>query len=346
MVCLKKIILILVNTAIVFVCSCSWSSAWAAETAVVASGTAISNAREEDFVEIKEFIPDVVIDLRYANENNITGQKIYDDNRAFLRKGTAIKLKKVCDELRKHGLKVKVWDAYRPPAAQFKLWQAFPDPRYIANPYRGFSSHSRGNTLDLTLIDSSGKELDMPSGFDDTTTKADRDYKDVDRIRAENAKLLESVMLKYGFNSIFTEWWHFVDSDINKYAVVKSLEIPVQVRFILDNSSMDLNYPVYMSNDRLIVSLRDICGALGADIEWDESNRLITVTKGRVNVKMKIGDKAAMINDKPVELDVAPRVICMRTFVPLRFISQALGANVNWLGTTKTVLINTKSINR
>ena len=110
------------------------------------------------------------------------------------------------------GYSLKIWDAYRPPAAQFKLWNACPNPVYVANPNTGFSSHSRGNTVDVTLVMADGSEIEMPTGFDNFSALADRDYSDVSSAAAKNAKLLENLMKKHGFNCYFGEWWHYSDS--------------------------------------------------------------------------------------------------------------------------------------
>lgn len=178
-----------------------------------------------DMVVLDEFIPDLQVELIYAGDNNVYGQRIYDINKAYLRRGTAEKLKAAQEEFYRYGYIIKVWDAYRPPAAQFKLWEIMPDARFVVNPYKGFSYHSRGVAIDLTLVDKQGRELPMPSGFDNFTALADRDYSDIDEIRTSNAKLLEKVMLKHGFRSIQYEWWHFTDVERDNYDVVDQKEL-------------------------------------------------------------------------------------------------------------------------
>ena len=182
---------------------------------------------EDAFVRVTKYIPEIRQELRYATENNFTGQKIYDFPDAYLRWGTVKKLRAVSDELAELGLGLKIWDGFRPVSAQFRLWQVCPDPTYVANPEKGFSSHSRGNTVDLTLVDREGNELEMPTGFDDFTAKADRDYSDCSETAAENARLLESVMEKYGFSGYFGEWWHYTDTQ--DYPVEEVFEPPVSL---------------------------------------------------------------------------------------------------------------------
>lgn len=172
---------------------------------------------ESDFVLVSDYIPNIVIDLKYATTDNFTGQVIYDSDEAYLRYGTVKKLIQVQVELEKLGLSLKLWDGYRPPAAQYKLWDICPDANYVSDPNKGFSSHSRGNTVDVTLVDLNGLDVDMPTGFDDFTKRADRDYSDCSRNQRENALLLEELMTRYGFKPYAKEWWHY--SDTVKYEV-------------------------------------------------------------------------------------------------------------------------------
>ena len=169
------------------------------------------------FVMVTDHIPNIFIDLRYATENNFTGEVIYGFQDAYLRYGTVRKLIAVQNELRSQGLILKIWDAFRPTDAQFRLWEVCPDPNYVADPTKGFSSHSRGNTLDITLCYADGTELKMPTGFDDFSALADRDYSDCAPEAAANAKLLESIMTKHGFTGYAGEWWHY--SDVDNYDV-------------------------------------------------------------------------------------------------------------------------------
>ena len=177
---------------------------------------------DEDFVKVIRYIPDIIIDLRYSTENNFTSQQIYDFSDVWLRYGTVKKLMRVQEELKQNGYGLKIWDGFRPPSAQFKLWDICPDPTYVSNPNNGFSSHSRGNTVDITLVYTDGTELTMPTGFDDFSRLADRDYSDCSQAAAENALLLEQLMINYGFKPYSGEWWHF--SDTQAYPVEEAFE--------------------------------------------------------------------------------------------------------------------------
>lgn len=152
---------------------------------------------DADFVKVKDYIPNIVIDLKYATTDNFTGCQIYDFEEAYLRYGTVKKLMLVQEELNKEGLSLKIWDAFRPVSAQFSLWEICPDSTYVANPNTGYSSHSTGNTVDITLVTLDGRELRMPTGFDDFSGLADRDYSDCQEETKSNALLLQNVMFKW-----------------------------------------------------------------------------------------------------------------------------------------------------
>lgn len=169
--------------------------------------------RDSDFVRVLDYIPTARQELPYATADNFTGQVIYEFQDAYLRYGTVKKLKAVSDDLAELGICLKIWDGFRPVSAQFALWEACPDKRFVADPNTGFSSHSRGNTVDLTIVDQNGVELSMPTGFDDFSARADRDYDDCTEAQRNNAMILEIMMEKHGFTGYSGEWWHYTDTD-------------------------------------------------------------------------------------------------------------------------------------
>ena len=177
---------------------------------------------EDAFVRVLDYIPTASQELRYATEDNFTGQVIYDFEDAYLRWGTVKKLQLVCRDLEELGLYMKIWDGFRPVSAQFTLWEVCPNPTYVANPNNGYSSHSRGNTIDLTLVDAEGEEVEMPTAFDDFSSLADRNYTDCTELAANNAQLLEILMEKHGFSGYYGEWWHY--SDTREYPVEHEFE--------------------------------------------------------------------------------------------------------------------------
>lgn len=195
------------------------------ETTVATEEMTTQPTPEDDaFVLVAEYLPDAIIALPYSTADNFTGQVIYGFADAWLRYGTVKKLMGVQAELREKGLTLKFWDCFRPTAAQFLLWEVFPDPAFVADPRNGFSSHSRGNTVDVTLAYADGRELTMPTAFDDFTAFADRNYSDCTQEAAANARLLEELMVKHGFKPYAKEWWHF--SDTNTYPVEEDFYPP------------------------------------------------------------------------------------------------------------------------
>ncbi len=170
--------------------------------------------KEEDFVRVLDYIPLARQYLPYATEDNFTGTVIYDFTDAYLRYGTVKKLMAVSKELEQYGYGLLIWDGYRPVAAQQKLYDVCPDPNYVSPPGVGNQNHCRGRAVDLTLVDlTTGAQLEMPTGFDDFSAKADRDYSDVSSRAAFHALLLEQTMERYGFAGYSGEWWHFNDTE-------------------------------------------------------------------------------------------------------------------------------------
>lgn len=167
---------------------------------------------DSDFVAVRDYIPDIAIHLRYATHDNFTGQVIYDFQEPYLRYGTVKKLMQVQKALAEQGFSLKIWDAFRPASAQYRLWEICPDPSFVADPNVKYSTHTNGNTVDVTLVDEFGREPDMPTDFDDFSSLADRDYSDCPDYVAENALLLQGTMEKFGFSGYSMEWWHFSDT--------------------------------------------------------------------------------------------------------------------------------------
>lgn len=174
---------------------------------------------DTDFVKVKDYIPDAIIDLPYATSDNFTKTVIYQFSDCYLRYGTVKKLMSVQEQLKQSGFRLKIWDGFRPFSAQEKLWEICPDPTYVSNPATGSNSHCKGNTVDITLVYADGSEVKMPTGFDDFTGLADRDYSDCDEESKTNAEFLEQLMTQMGFKPYFGEWWHF--SDTTDYPVDK-----------------------------------------------------------------------------------------------------------------------------
>jgi zinc D-Ala-D-Ala dipeptidase len=153
--------------------------------------------------------PGIHLDIRYATTNNFTGKAVYPFALCYLQEGAATALSAAQKEFVSLGYGLKVFDGYRPLSVQKIFWDLFPDENYVANPAKG-SRHNRGCAVDLTLISlETGEEIPMGTEFDDFTEKAHRTCKDFSAEILANRTLLESMMTKYGFIGLPTEWWHF-----------------------------------------------------------------------------------------------------------------------------------------
>ena len=176
----------------------------------------------KEMVELKELIPEIVYDLRYATKNNFMNRLMYPANttETFLRKPAAKALEKVQKELAAKGLGLKIFDAYRPYSVTVKFWELVKDERYVANPAKG-SGHNRGIAVDLTIIYlKDGKELNMGTGFDNFTDTAHQNFTNLPEEILQNRILLKSTMEKYGFKPLETEWWHYYLANGDKFEVL------------------------------------------------------------------------------------------------------------------------------
>lgn len=176
---------------------------------------------EEPLYDISQVSPRIILDIKYATADNFLGKSVYSVAKAYLRRSVALKLHEVQGELERMGLGLKVWDAYRPLPVQHILWSHVPDERYVADPQKG-SCHNRGAAVDLTLVDAQGRELPMPTHFDDFTEKAHLDCEDLPQEILSNRELLISVMVRGGFTPMPTEWWHFNDNHAEQYSILST----------------------------------------------------------------------------------------------------------------------------
>ena len=181
------------------------------------------------FVLVTDVIPDAVLEIRYYSGFNFVGTRIdgYEAPVAYLTKEAAEALKNVSDELMEKGYRLKIYDAYRPQAAvdHFKAWAKdiddtamqqyfYPELDKAALFEQGYiaarSGHSRGSTVDLTLIDmATGRDIDMGGGFDYFGELSHPGYGGLTQEQADNRRILRDAMTAHGFRAIDTEWWHF-----------------------------------------------------------------------------------------------------------------------------------------
>ena len=185
------------------------------------------------FVVLSEYVPSIVQEIRYYSTYNFIGDRIdgYEEPCALMTKEGARALKAVSNELNVRGYRLKVFDAYRPVTAvkHFVLW-GIEDTDVRMKPYfypslekqelfeKGYiasrSSHGRGSTVDLTLLDmQTGKELDMGSPFDLFSEVSHPDCRSVTEEQYANRMLLQGAMVRNGFAPLDCEWWHFTLQD-------------------------------------------------------------------------------------------------------------------------------------
>ena len=188
---------------------------------------------KSQFVNITDAVPDAILEIRYYSTYNFVGARVdsYEQPIALMTRQAADSLKAASDELREQGFRLKIWDSYRPQTAvdHFIRWAEnlqdttmkhifYPmvdksllfEQQYIMSR----SGHSRGSTVDLTLVDEqTGKELDMGSPFDWFGTESHPDYMNLTEEQIANRQLLWDAMFRHGFKGIDSEWWHFTLKD-------------------------------------------------------------------------------------------------------------------------------------
>lgn len=221
----NKLSFLLITVLIVTLQSCGLTGNNASKTApqlvIVADDNAYLADIQKDsnnrMVSLTKYLQPLLTDFRYATQQNFTGKALYSNPEAFLRLPAAKALQAIQAELKAQHLGLKIFDAYRPYSVTVEMWKIVPDERYAANPAKG-SGHNRGIAVDITLADlETGKELPMPSGFDDFSEKAHHDYIPADTLMMANRKLLRAIMEKHGFIALETEWWHYYLPGAAKY---------------------------------------------------------------------------------------------------------------------------------
>ena len=185
--------------------------------------------RKADLVELVKLDPTIHLDVRYATPNNFTGQPVYRQARAFLQRDAAEALVRVNRALHEKGWGIVVFDGYRPWSVTKHFWEITPKDKrergFVANPAKG-SKHNRGAAVDLSMYElSSGKEADMPSGYDEFSDRAFADYPGGTSRQRWLRDLLRKAMENEGFSVYDEEWWHFDYKDWKKYPIgIKTFE--------------------------------------------------------------------------------------------------------------------------
>ena len=179
-------------------------------------------------IEIQPESHDVLLEIAYATSSNLTGRPIYARAFCYLHQDAVTKLARAADLAKALGLRLKIFDAYRPPEAQWRLWEFLADPTFIADPRRG-SAHSRGVAVDLTLVDAAGHELDMGTGFDAVTPRSYHASGDISEAAQRNRFMLLGLMTAAGWDFYAYEWWHYQLFDAALYPMISDAELPAQM---------------------------------------------------------------------------------------------------------------------
>lgn len=180
-----------------------------------------------NLVDIRAVVPDVICDLRYATKRNVTGEALYPpDMPCLLHLATAEKLGRANAVLRAQGFGLKIWDAWRPPEVQTELFRRVQRTRragLFLNPAEAWSFHCAGTAVDVTLVDQNGREVELPTDFDE----AGPDAQSLAPLRNERTRqhrgLLQEAMIQSGFSMIEGEWWHFDDATFRETASVPAV---------------------------------------------------------------------------------------------------------------------------
>ena len=180
-----------------------------------------SGKRKADLVELTKLDKSIKLDIRYATSNNFVGKAVYPEARAFLQRPAAKAVVHVNKELRKEGLGLVIFDGYRPWSITKLFWEVVPEDKriFVADPTKG-SKHNRGCAVDLSIYDlKTGKEIPMPSGFDEFTERASPDYNGGTDEERRNRDKLRHLMEAAGFTVNPNEWWHFDYNGWQEYAI-------------------------------------------------------------------------------------------------------------------------------
>jgi len=168
---------------------------------------------------------DAVFDLRYATKNNICEVELYSQPSLFLHEEAFEKLRNVAKTAANLGLKLKIWDGYRPFAVQKFMFDKFShDPKYegfVSDPETGSTPHCRGVAIDLTLLDKNGKELEMGTYFDDFSARAHHNCQEISVEAQQNRLLLCGLMTICGWDFYSQEWWHYQLLNPRNYPIVE-----------------------------------------------------------------------------------------------------------------------------
>jgi len=160
------------------------------------------------FINLKNYSNDFVFDMKYATTDNFLKEKVYPCDECFLKVKTVKSLLEANKAFLEKGYRIKLYDCYRPRDIQKMMWKIVPNANYVANPKKG-SIHNKGGAVDISLVDSLGKELNMGTKFDFFGEEASHNYQNFSEEILTNRKFLKEIMLQHNFKSFDSEWWHY-----------------------------------------------------------------------------------------------------------------------------------------
>jgi D-alanyl-D-alanine dipeptidase len=187
----------------------------------------------DQLVDLRTVDPTIKTKVVFATEENFTGEVLYPLNLCMIQKGTAEKLKAAQALFQKDGYSIIVYDAYRPYSVSVKLFEIVKNPIYIADPVNNPSRHNRGSAVDISLADSTGKEVEMPSPMHTFDSTASRSNPNMSQEARRNMDYMTEIMLQCGFVKYEYEWWHFNDEDCFDYPVTDH----VYTEFLFNNKT-------------------------------------------------------------------------------------------------------------
>jgi D-alanyl-D-alanine dipeptidase len=177
-------------------------------------------------IEITPTTHDVELDIAYASARNLTGRPVYARAACYLHRDAEAGLCRAIDLARPLGLRLRIFDAFRPAEAQWVLWNACPDPDFLADPRRG-SPHSRGVAIDLTLVERGGAALEMGTAFDAFTPLSHHANSEIPPKAQRNRFTLLGLMSAAGWDFYSKEWWHYQLFDArSRYPLLSDSVLP------------------------------------------------------------------------------------------------------------------------
>ena len=162
---------------------------------------------------------DVDIDLAYGGADNFTGLPVYRRPACYLHPDASARLCRAVALSGALGLRLRLFDAFRPTEAQWLLWRHTPDKDFLADPRRG-SPHSRGVALDVTLIRADGGALDMGTPFDAFSSRSHHGDTAVSIQAQQNRLCLLGLMTAAGWDFYGNEWWHYQLPESGRYPLL------------------------------------------------------------------------------------------------------------------------------